>query len=199
MSDRLPHALVPAFPQTVPVVPAVVPVVAVIGFGLTIAASFGVEVAVFQWGWLSDVLGVTPSPTVCFLPIIILAVLFGLSNDYEVFVVSHIREDYVTTGEAVPAVRRGLAKSTKVVAPAAVVMFSVFASFLVHPDPIVQPIALTLAFGVLADAFVVRLSLVPATLAMLGKHSWALGPFLRRVVPDLDVEGANLPKKLAAT
>ncbi|MDT9699566.1 MMPL family transporter [Streptomyces sp. P17] len=171
----------------------VVPVKATVGFLLSVAASFGAVVAVFQWGWLADALGVARTgPVVSFLPIVLMAVLFGLAMDYEVFLVSSMREEWVRTGRARDAVVDGAGQASRVVTAAALIMFFVFASFVTTEDAIVKPIAFSLAFGVLVDAFVVRMTLVPAVLAMVGRGAWWLPRGLDRLLPDLDIEGARL-------
>ncbi|MFG3656927.1 MMPL family transporter [Streptomyces sp. NPDC047706] len=171
----------------------VVPVKATAGFLLSVAASFGAVVAVFQWGWLADALGVASTgPVVSFLPIVLMAVLFGLAMDYEVFLVSGMREEWVRTGRARDAVVDGAGHASRVVTAAALIMFFVFASFVTTQDAIVKPIAFSLAFGVLVDAFVVRMTLVPAVLAMVGRGAWWLPRPLERLLPDLDIEGARL-------
>ncbi|WP_171112216.1 MULTISPECIES: MMPL family transporter [Streptomyces] len=171
----------------------VVPVKATVGFLLSVAASFGAVVAVFQWGWLADALDVARTgPVVSFLPIVLMAVLFGLAMDYEVFLVSSMREEWVRTGRARDAVVDGAGHASRVVTAAALIMFFVFASFVTTEDAIVKPIAFSLAFGVLVDAFVVRMTLVPAVLAMVGRGAWWLPRGLDRLLPDLDIEGARL-------
>ncbi|MFE6338619.1 MMPL family transporter [Streptomyces sp. NPDC057798] len=173
----------------------VVPVKATIGFLLSVGASFGAVVAVFQWGWLADALDVARTgPVVSFLPIVLMAVLFGLAMDYEVFLVAGMREEWVRTGRAGDAVIDGAGQASRVVTAAALIMFFVFASFVTTEDAIVKPIAFSLAFGVLVDAFVVRMTLVPAVLAMVGRGAWWLPRGLDRLLPDLDVEGARLRK-----
>ncbi|WP_328871143.1 MMPL family transporter [Streptomyces sp. NBC_00287] len=173
----------------------VVPVKATIGFLLSVGASFGAVVAVFQWGWLADALDVARTgPVVSFLPIVLMAVLFGLAMDYEVFLVSSMREEWVRTGRARDAVIDGAGQASRVVTAAALIMFFVFASFVTTEDAIVKPIAFSLAFGVLVDAFVVRMTLVPAILAMVGRGAWWLPRGLDRLLPDLDIEGARLHK-----
>jgi putative drug exporter of the RND superfamily len=170
-----------------------VPIKAAIGFLLSVAASFGAVVAVFQWGWLSDVFGVpTSGPVISFLPVILMAVLFGLAMDYEVFLVSRMREEYVHGAEPRTAVLTGARHASRVVVAAALIMFSVFASFVTIEDVIVKAIALGLAVGILVDAFVVRMTLVPAVLALLGRAAWWLPRWLDRIIPDVDVEGAKL-------
>ena len=171
----------------------VVPIKASVGFLLSIAASFGAVVAVFQWGWLAGPLGVhTTGPVVSFMPIILMAVLFGLAMDYEVFLVSRIREEYVHTGHPYRAVVSGARHASRVVTAAALIMFSVFASFVTADDTTIKPIAFALAFGVLVDAFLVRMTLVPAVLALLGRASWWLPGWLNRLLPNLDIEGERL-------
>ncbi|MFI9765964.1 MMPL family transporter [Streptomyces sp. NPDC052415] len=173
----------------------VVPVKATIGFLLSVGASFGAVVAVFQWGWLADALDVARTgPVVSFLPIVLMAVLFGLAMDYEVFLVAGMREEWVRTGRAGDAVIDGAGQASRVVTAAALIMFFVFASFVTSEDAIVKPIAFSLAFGVLVDAFVVRMTLVPAVLAMVGRGAWWLPRGLDRLLPDLDIEGARLQK-----
>jgi RND superfamily putative drug exporter len=171
----------------------VVPVKATAGFLLSVGASFGAVVAVFQWGWLADALGVARTgPVVSFLPIVLMAVLFGLAMDYEVFLVAGVREEWVRTRRARDAVVDGAAHASRVVTAAALIMFFVFASFVTSEDAIVKPIAFSLAFGVLVDAFVVRMTLVPAVLAMVGRGAWWLPRALDRALPNLDIEGARL-------
>jgi RND superfamily putative drug exporter len=170
-----------------------VPVKAAVGFLLSVGASFGAVVAVFQWGWLSGLLGVeSTGPVISFLPVILMAVLFGLAMDYEVFLVSRMREEYVHGAEPRQAVVTGARHAARVVVAAALIMFSVFASFVTIEDVIVKAIAVGLAVGILVDAFVVRMTLVPAVLALLGRSAWWLPRWLDRLLPDLDVEGAKL-------
>ncbi|HEY0952740.1 MMPL family transporter [Nocardioides sp.] len=170
-----------------------VPVKATLGYVLSVAASFGAVAAVFEWGWFADTLGVSRlGPVISFLPIILMGVLFGLAMDYEVFLVSRMHEDYMHGGDARGAVVSGFTASARVVAAAAIIMFSVFAAFVPHGDAIVKPIALGLAVGVFVDAFLVRMTLVPAVLALLGDRAWWLPRWLDQRVPPLDVEGAGL-------
>ncbi|AFM15583.1 putative RND superfamily drug exporter [Mycolicibacterium chubuense NBB4] len=174
---------------------ALVPLTSIAGFLLSVFAALGVQVAVFQWGWGADLLGITPGETISFLPIIVLAIVFGLSSDYEVFVVSRIKEEYATAGDALTAVRNGVGLSARVVTAAALIMFGVFVAFLAGGDPIVKSVGLTLAVGVFLDAFVVRLTLIPAVMAMLGDRMWAHSKWFGRFVPDLDIEGTALEDK----
>jgi RND superfamily putative drug exporter len=170
-----------------------VPVKAALGFLLSVGASFGAVVAVFQWGWLMDLFGVPATgPVISFMPILLMAVLFGLAMDYEVFLVSRMREEFVHGGAPTASVVAGMRHAARVVVAAALIMFSVFASFVTIDDVIVKAIAFGLAVGVLVDAFVVRMTLVPAVLALVGRSAWWLPRWLDRLLPDLDVEGAAL-------
>ncbi len=174
-----------------------VPVKATLGYLLSVGASFGVVVAVFQWGWLAEAMNVTKvGPVISFLPILLMGVLFGLAMDYEVFLVSRMREEYVHTRDARRAITVGFTSSARVVTAAAVIMISVFAAFIPHSDMSVKPIALGLAVGVFVDAFLVRMTLVPAVLALLGDRAWWLPRRLDDALPELDVEGAGLEHHL---
>ncbi len=174
-----------------------VPIKAVLGFLLTIAAAFGFVTWVFQDGNLNSLLGVpATSPVTSFLPIIMIAILFGLAMDYEVFLVSRMKESYLRTKEAVPSVIEGFSAASRVVTAAAIIMFSVFASFISSDDLVVKSFGAVLAFGVIVDAFLVRMTLVPAVLAMLKDRAWHLPGWLDRHVPDLDVEGEHLIERL---
>jgi RND superfamily putative drug exporter len=167
-----------------------IPVKATAGFLLSVGAAFGATVAVFQWGWLSGPLGVpSTGPVASFAPIIVMAVLFGLAMDYEVFLVSAMREEYGRHRDTRRAILGGARNASRVVTSAALIMIAVFVSFLFGKDPDIMPIAFALAFGVLVDAFVVRMTLVPAVLALLGDRAWWLPRRLARILPRLDVEG----------
>ncbi|MEO7125206.1 MAG: MMPL family transporter [Nakamurella sp.] len=174
-----------------------VPIKAALGFLLSIAVSFGLVVAVFQWGWLGSMFGVhTASPIVSFLPIILVGVLFGLAMDYEVFLVAGMREAWVHqgrhTGDAKGAVHGGFSAGSRVVTAAAIIMGSVFGGFILAPDSIIASIGFALALGVLVDAFVVRMTLVPAVMTLLGRHAWYLPKWLDKILPNVDIEGAAL-------
>jgi RND superfamily putative drug exporter len=173
-----------------------VPLKAVAGFLLTIAATFGLSTWVLQEGHLQGLIGVdVSSPLVSFLPVLAVAILFGLAMDYEVFLVSRMRERHVRGDPPVQAVVRGFAASARVVTAAALIMIAVFSAFLQADDLIVKSIALALAFGVLADAFVVRMTFVPAVLALLGRHAWSLPRWLDRALPDVDIEGERISRR----
>ncbi|MFP5346657.1 MAG: MMPL family transporter [Actinomycetes bacterium] len=180
-----------------------VPLKAAVGFLLTVGATFGATVAVFQRGWLSDLLGVAGTgPLVSFLPVLLIGILFGLAMDYEVFLVSRMREDFVSgqstdeTGRAhdraAAAMVSGMGHGGRVVTAAAVIMTSVFAGFVLVEDPIIKSMGFALAFGVAVDAFVVRMTLVPAAMSLLGAHAWWLPRWLDRLLPAIDVEGSSL-------
>lgn len=169
----------------------VVPVKAAIGFLLSLGAALGTVVAIFQWGWLATLFGVaTTGPVFSFMPIVLIAVLFGLAMDYEVFLVSRMREEYVHTGSHHEAVIAGSRHASRVVTAAALIMFSVFASFATTEDLTLKPIAVGLAAGILVDAFLIRLTLVPAVLVLVGKTAWWLPRPLDRVVPETSTSKA---------
>ncbi|HEY9292664.1 MAG TPA: MMPL family transporter, partial [Microlunatus sp.] len=172
-----------------------VPLKAAVGYLLSVGASFGVVTLVFQHGFLSDLLNVDKQgPVLSFLPIILMGILFGLAMDYEVFLVSRIREDYVHGGDPHRAIRTGFVSSARVVTAAAVIMFSVFAAFIPEGDSTIKSIAVGLATGVFVDAFIVRMTLVPAVLALLGKVAWKLPTWIDKRLPSFDVEGAELAR-----
>ena len=185
-----------------------VPIKAAVGYLLSILASFGVVAAVFEWGWFADLLHVTRTgPVISFMPIILMGVLFGLAMDYQVFLVSRMREDYVHTRRArggradrhtaVGAVRSGFTASARVVTAAAVIMFAVFAAFVPEGDSSIKPIALGLAVGIAVDAFLVRMTLVPAVMALLGEKAWWMPRWLDRMLPHFDIEGEAVERELA--
>ncbi|WP_299038069.1 MMPL family transporter [uncultured Pseudokineococcus sp.] len=175
-----------------------VPLKATAGYLLSVVAAFGAIVAVYQWGWLAGPLHTSATgPIISFLPIILMGLLFGLAMDYEVFLVSRMREDHAHGAPAQEAVRSGFAASSRVVVAAAVIMVSVFAAFVPEGDATLQPIAFGLAVGVFIDAFVVRMTLVPAVMALLGERAWWLPGWLARRLPVLDVEGEGLAHQVA--
>jgi len=162
---------------------------------LSIGAAYGVIVAVFQWGWGGSLFGVEESvPIVSFLPMMLFAILFGLSMDYEVFLLSRVREEYLHRRDNEAAVIEGIAGTARVITSAALIMISVFAAFVLAPDPTIKMFGLGLATAVLVDATVVRVVLVPATMRLLGDRNWWLPAWLDRRLPNLDIEGgAGLP------
>jgi len=175
----------------------VVPLKATIGFLGSVAATFGAVVAVFQWGWLTDLLGVASTgPIMSMLPILLIGVLFGLAMDYQVFLVTRMREEHVHGAEPQEAMVTGFRHGARVVVAAALIMISVFAGFILAESSLIQSIGFALAFGVLVDAFVVRMTLVPAVMSLLGRGAWWLPKWLDRILPDVDVEGEKLTKHL---
>ncbi|GAB3014858.1 membrane protein [Nocardioides flavus (ex Wang et al. 2016)] len=171
-----------------------VPLTATLGFVLSLLAAFGGITAIFQLGFLADLFGVAPGPVLSFLPIIATGILFGLAMDYQLFLVSGMREAYAHGAPARVAVQHGLHAGRAVVTAAAVIMISVFAGFVFSHDPTIKPIGFGLAFGVLLDAFVVRMLLIPAAMHLLGEKAWWLPRWLDRILPDVDVEGARLER-----
>ncbi|MFD5318789.1 MMPL family transporter [Streptomyces sp. NPDC127098] len=176
-----------------------VPLKAALGFLLSVLASFGVVVAVFQWGWAAGLLGVEqPGPIMSLMPILLIGIVFGLAMDYEVFLVSRMREAYVHGASPRDAVESGFGHGARVVAAAAVIMISVFAGFIGSPETMIMTVGLGLAVAVLFDAFVVRMTIVPAVLALLGERAWWLPKRLDRVLPNVDIEGEGLKASLSA-
>ena len=177
-----------------------VPLVGVLGFLLTIGAALGATVAVFQWGWLAGAVNLdTTGPLISLTPILVIGILFGLAMDYQIFLVSRMHEAHSHGASPMDAVRTGFRQAAPVVVAAALIMFSVFAGFVPAGEPTIKSIAFALAAGILFDAFVVRMVLVPAALALLGERAWWLPRWLRWL-PQLDVEGAALedPSRPAA-
>ncbi|GAB3457570.1 hypothetical protein GCM10027570_40260 [Streptomonospora sediminis] len=171
----------------------VVPIKAALGFVLSAGAALGLTVAVFQWGYGAELFGVEASPTLlAFMPTLLIGILFGLAMDYEVFLVSRMREDYVHGGDAQGAVISGFTQGARVVTAAGVIMVSVFAAFVFGHNEMVKPIAFSLAAGVLFDAFLVRMTLVPAVMALFGRAAWWLPRWLDALLPNVDIEGEKL-------
>jgi putative drug exporter of the RND superfamily len=207
VSDKLDRALLPylavvvglAFVLLLLVFRSVlVPIKAAVGFLLSVAATFGAVVAIFQWGWLAGPLSVASvGPIVSFLPIFLIGLTFGLAMDYEVFLVTRMREEFVHGAPADRAIAVGFEHGARVVSAAAVIMISVFGGFMLAPEPIIQSIGFALAFAVLVDAFLVRMTLVPAALSLLGPKAWWLPRWLDRALPVVDVEGERLRARLA--
>ncbi|GLY18185.1 membrane protein [Kineosporia sp. NBRC 101677] len=174
-----------------------VPLKAALGFLLSVGVAIGSVVAVFQWGWLNELVGLdVTTPVLFILPLLLTGVLFGLAMDYEVFLVTRMREAYVHGTEARQAVIDGFAHSARVVTAAAIIMFGVFAGFALGDDVMIKTIGFGLAVGVIADAFLVRMLIVPAVMAIIGKGIWWLPKWLDRALPNLDIEGEALTEKL---
>ncbi|MEU7159349.1 MMPL family transporter [Streptomyces chrestomyceticus] len=175
-----------------------VPLKAALGFLLSVVAALGAVVAVFQWGWLADLFGVEQTgPVMSMMPIFMVGVVFGLAMDYEVFLVTRMREAFVHGERPGQAVVTGFRHGARVVTAAAVIMISVFAGFIGSSESMIKMIGFGLAVAVFFDAFVVRMALVPAVLALLGRAAWWLPKWLQRALPNVDVEGEQLQKHLA--
>jgi RND superfamily putative drug exporter len=166
-----------------------VPLKAVIMNLLSIAAAYGVVVAMFQWGWGSSVFNIEGAPIEPFIPMMMFAILFGLSMDYEVFLLSRVKEEYDRTGDPKNSVADGLASTARVITAAAAIMVVVFGSFMFEDNRITKLFGLGLATAVLLDATLVRMLLVPATMELLGSKNWWLPKWLDRLLPQINVEG----------
>ncbi|KQZ85019.1 transporter [Microbacterium sp. Root166] len=218
ISDRLGAALVPfgifvvglSFILLMIVFRSIaVPLTAALGYLLSVTAAFGVVAAVFEWGWFADLLHVARTgPVISFMPIVLMGVLFGLAMDYQVFLVSRMREDYVHAvrrqgfsdrATSVDAIRSGFTASARVVTAAAFIMFAVFAAFVPEGDASIKPIALGLAVGIAIDAFLVRMTLIPALMALLGEKAWWMPRWLERILPRVDIEGEAVEREIALT
>ncbi|NUS90326.1 MAG: MMPL family transporter [Streptomyces sp.] len=176
-----------------------VPVKAALGFLLSVGAAFGVLVAVFQWGWAADLIGIEQTgPVMSLMPILIIGIVFGLAMDYEVFLLTRMREAYVHGASPGEAIVSGFRHSGRVVAAAAIIMISVFAGFIGMSSPTIQTMGVGLAAAVAFDAFVVRMAIAPAVLALLGHRAWWLPPILNRVLPNVDIEGEKLSRHVPA-
>ncbi|MFC9029107.1 MMPL family transporter [Streptomyces arboris] len=174
-----------------------VPLKAALGFLLSVVAALGAVVAVFQWGWLGSLFGVEQTgPIMSMMPIFMVGVVFGLAMDYEVFLVTRMREAYVHGESPGQAIVTGFKHGARVVTAAAVIMMAVFAGFIGSSEQMIKMIGFSLAIAVLFDAFVVRMAIVPAVLALLGRKAWWLPRWLDRALPNVDVEGEKLQKQL---
>jgi RND superfamily putative drug exporter len=157
---------------------------------LSIGASYGVLVAIFQWGWFSNIIGVEKGPIETFLPMMMFAILFGLSMDYEVFLISRVREEYMRTHDNASAVSHGLAATARVITAAAGIMVAVFITFVFGEDRVIKEFGMGLATAIFVDATIVRLILVPSTMELLGDRNWWLPKWLDRILPNVSFEGA---------
>jgi RND superfamily putative drug exporter len=172
-----------------------VPLIATGGFLLSFFAALGAVTAIYQWGWLGAVFGVhDPGPVLNFAPVILVGVLFGLAMDYQLFIASGMREAFVHGASARVAVVAGVRGARAVVTAAAIIMISVFGGFMFSHLAMIRPLGFGMAVGVLFDAFVVRLLLMPALMHLLGRSAWWLPKWLDRILPDVDVEGASLER-----
>ena len=172
----------------------VVPLKAALLNLLSVGAAFGVIVMVFQWGWGAGLIGLESTiPIVPFIPMFMFAILFGLSMDYEVFLLSRVREEYLLTGDNDSSVIHGIATTGRVITSAALIMISVFMGFVLGDDPTAKVLGLGLATAIFVDATLVRLILVPATMKLLGDANWWIPRWLDRLLPTLDVAGEAAP------
>ncbi len=169
----------------------VIPLTAAVLNLFSIGAAYGVIVAVFQWGWGRSLIGLEEAvPIVAFIPLMMFAILFGLSMDYEVFLMSRVREEYLRSGDARESVALGVAKTARVISAAALIMIAVFLAFVLSPEPTLKMMGIGMAAAVLVDATIVRLLLVPATMELLGDANWWMPRWLDRILPHLDIEGS---------
>ncbi|MFD4182894.1 MMPL family transporter [Rhodococcus sp. NPDC058514] len=205
VSDRLQSALIPylavvvglAFVLLMLVFRSIlVPLTATLGFLLSVAATFGATVAIFQNGWGGLI--ANPQPLVSFMPIFLIGVVFGLAMDYQVFLVTRMREEYVHGASAKDAITIGFTHGSRVVTAAALIMISVFAAFIAEPNSFIKSIGFALAAAVFFDAFVVRMVIIPAVMALLGDKAWWLPKWLDRILPNVDIEGEKLQRELPA-
>ena len=174
-----------------------IPLKATGGFLLSIGATFGIITAVFQWGWAKDLFGFdTTGPILSFLPIMVTGILYGLAMDYEIFLLTSMRQAHVQGYKGDEAIIEGYARASRVVVAAAAIMVAVFAGFIFSEDPMVKQFGTALAVGIFIDAFVIRLTLIPAVMSFLGKSAWWLPKWMDRVLPSLDTEGHALEEHL---
>lgn len=205
VSDRLQSALIPYLAVVVGLAflllmlvfrSILVPLTATLGFLLSVMATFGATVAIFQNGWGGLI--ANPQPLVSFMPIFLIGVVFGLAMDYQVFLVTRMREEYVHGASAKDAVIAGFSHGGRVVTAAALIMISVFAAFIAEPDSFIKSVGFALAAAVFFDAFIVRMVVIPAVMALLGDKAWWLPKWLDRVLPNVDIEGTKLERDLEA-
>ena len=199
LTDRLPIFIVAVVAMSFVLLMIVfrsilVPVKAAVMNLLSIAAAYGVVVAVFQWGWGKDLIGLENTiPINPFLPLMMFAILFGLSMDYEVFLLSRVREEFVRTGDSHTSVVGGLSNTARVITSAALIMVAVFLGFAFDPSVIIKMIGVGMAAAIAIDATLIRLIVVPAAMALLGRASWYLPPWLDRLLPTLDPHSSQGP------
>ncbi|TSD44979.1 MMPL family transporter [Rhodococcus sp. KBS0724] len=203
ISDTLQDALVPYLAVVVGLAfillllvfrSILVPLTATLGFLLSVLATFGATVAIFQHGWLGIISN--PQPLVSFMPIFLIGVVFGLAMDYQVFLVTRMREEYVHGASAKQAVTIGFNHGARVVSAAAIIMISVFGAFIAEPNSFIKSIGFALAAAVFFDAFIVRMVIIPSVMALLGDKAWWLPKWLDKILPNVDIEGEKLSKAL---
>jgi RND superfamily putative drug exporter len=167
---------------------------------LSVGAAYGVVVAIFQWGWGSSLVGIHEKlPIPAFVPMLMFAIVFGLSMDYEVFLISRVHEAWVKLGDAHRSVAIGIGGTARVITTAAAIMIVVFISFVLDPDPTVKMLAVGMAVAVLIDASVIRMILVPAVMSLLDEHAWYIPRWLDKITPNIDIEGTEHLARLATT
>ncbi|WP_026923584.1 MMPL family transporter [Glycomyces arizonensis] len=177
-----------------------VPLLATLGFTLSVFASLGALVAVFQWGWMGDLFGVEqPGPIMSMMPIMMIGMVFGLAMDYQIFLFTRVREAYVHGADPKAAIQEGYAHSSRVVVAAALIMISVFAAFILSTEVFIAAMGFGLAAAVAFDAFVVRMAIIPSLMSILGRAGWWIPKWLDRILPNVDVEGEKLQRHLAET
>ncbi|MBO3732177.1 MMPL family transporter [Glycomyces niveus] len=175
-----------------------VPVTATLGFMLSVFAALGALVAVFQWGWMAELFNVDqPGPIMSMMPILMIGLVFGLAMDYQIFLVTRVREAYVHGADPKQAIVEGYGHSSRVVVAAALIMISVFAAFIFSGEAMIAAMGFGLAAAVIFDAFVVRMAIIPAIMALMGRGSWWIPKWLDRILPNVDVEGDKLQQHLA--
>ena len=175
-----------------------VPIMATLGFMLSVFAALGALVAVFQWGWGAELFNVDqPGPIMSMMPILMIGLVFGLAMDYQIFLVTRVREAYVHGADPKQAIVEGYGHSSRVVVAAALIMISVFAAFIFSAESLIASMGFALAAAVVFDAFVVRMAIIPAIMALIGRGSWWIPKWLDRILPNVDVEGERLQQHLA--
>jgi RND superfamily putative drug exporter len=206
ISDTLSDALVPYLALVVVLAALIlmlvfrsvlVPLMATLGFVLSVGAALGALVAVFQWGWGAGLFGVEdPGPIMSMMPILMIGLVFGLAMDYQIFLVTRVREAYVRGADPKRAIVEGYGHSSRVVVAAALIMVSVFGAFILADQAFIASMGFGLTMAVVFDAVVVRMAVIPAVMALIGRGSWWMPKWLNRVLPDVDVEGERLQKRL---
>ena len=170
-----------------------IPFKAVIMNLLSVLSAFGVIVALFQWGWGKEIIGLSSAgPIVSYVPLMIFAILFGLSMDYEVFILSRVREEYDKTHDNKAAVVEGITRTSRLITAAALIMISVFMAFVLSDDPVIKMFGVGLAFAVFIDATIIRMILVPATMDLAGKANWWFPKWLGKLIPDIHFEDESM-------
>ncbi|HEY1095028.1 MAG TPA: MMPL family transporter [Glycomyces sp.] len=207
ISDRLSDALIPYLALVVVLAALIlmlvfrsilVPLMATLGFVLSVGAALGALVAVFQWGWGAGMFGVEdPGPIMSMMPILMIGLVFGLAMDYQIFLVTRVREAHVRGADPRRAIVDGYGHSSRVVVAAALIMISVFAAFILADQAFIASMGFGLTMAVVFDAVVVRMAVIPAVMALIGRGSWWIPKWLNRILPDVDVEGERLQRRLA--